>query len=70
MTSARAIEYQITRDLLSRDAPIARHAPTRIVERLIGVVATAACLLLFGSYMPELVAAGVAASAVWVLGSR
>ena len=70
MTTARAIEYQITRDLLTRGAAQPDAAPNRAVERLIAVVATAAGLLLFGSYVPELVAAGVAASAVWVLGSR
>lgn len=68
MTSARAIEYRITRDLMERDINFHAQRSHRCAEHLIAIVAAAAGLLLFGSYLPELVAAGVAGSAVWVLG--
>lgn len=70
MTSARAIEYRITRNLAER-APAADPAEhSRLVEQVIAISAVAAGLLLFGSYMPELVAAAVAGSLVWALGTR
>ena len=70
MTSARAIEYRITRNLAQR-AP-RRQLPGRVglAEQLIAITAIASGLLLFGSYLPELVAAGVAASAIWSIGTR
>ena len=68
MTSARVIEYRITRDLMERDTHAHTQRSHRYAEQLITIVAAAAGLLLFGSYLPELVAAVVAGSAVWVLG--
>ena len=70
MTSARAIEYRITRDLAERAPrqPLARRH--RLAEQFIAITAIASGLLLFGSYLPELVAAGVAASAIWSMGTR
>lgn len=68
MTSARVIEYRITRDLMQRDVSAHTQRSHRCAEHLIAIVAAATGLLVFGSYLPELVAAGVAGSAVWVLG--
>ncbi|MEH6588108.1 MAG: hypothetical protein V7720_16230 [Halioglobus sp.] len=68
MTSARVIEYRITRDLMERDVSALAQRSHRFAEHLIAIVAAAVGLLVFGSYLPELVAAGVAGSAVWVLG--
>ena len=70
MTSARLIEYRITRDLMESGVQIDSNRQYGLAEKLIATVATAAGLLVFGSYMPELVAAGVAASAIWALGAR
>lgn len=69
MTSARVIEYRITRDLLEAAGPRAGRSLRRrpVVERIIGVVAGAATLLLAGSLFPELVVAAVAASLVVTL---
>ncbi|TDG13937.1 hypothetical protein E2F43_10595 [Seongchinamella unica] len=68
MTSARAIEYRITRQLTEgapQRQPRTRH---RLAEQLIAITAIASGLLLFGSYFPELVVAGIAGSAVWAMG--
>ncbi|RLQ23042.1 hypothetical protein DWB85_03430 [Seongchinamella sediminis] len=70
MTSSRAIEYRINRHLAGHAPQRRRTGRRRLVEQLIAVTATASGLLLFGSYMPELVAAGLAASMVWSLGTR
>lgn len=70
MTSARLIEYRITRDLLEAATPQAdsavpeRPVPRRIVERVISVAAGAAGLVVIGSIFPELVAAALAASLI------
>lgn len=70
MTSARVIEYRITRDLLSAAALQASPQPRRrppakqLVERMIGVAAGAATLLLLGSLFPELVISALAASLI------
>lgn len=68
MTSARVIEYRITRDLMERDTNSHAQRSHRYAEHLIAIVAAATGLLVFGSYLPELVVAGMAGSAVWVLG--
>ena len=70
MTSARAIEYRITRNLAERASGAVSAEQSRLVEQVIAISAVAAGLLLFGSYMPELVAAAVAGSLVWALGTR
>ena len=70
MTSARAIEYRITRDLTNGAVSQPPGLSERLVQRLIAVAAGAGGLLLLGSYAPELVGAGLAASLVWTLGSR
>ena len=70
MTSARAIEYRITRNLAERVPQRQSPGRHRLAEQLIAITAIASGLLLFGSYLPELVAAGVAASAVWCIGTR
>lgn len=70
MTSARAIEYRITRNLAERAPGASQVRRYRLAEQLIAISAVAAGLLLFGSYLPELVAAAVAGSAVWAFGTR
>jgi hypothetical protein len=71
MTSARAIEYRITRELArGGELELPAGAGSHYVRQLIAVTAAATGLLVFGSYMPELVAAAVAGSAVWGLGAR
>ena len=70
MTSARIIEYRITRNLMEPGVQIESHRQYGLAERLIAILATAAALLAFGSYLPELVAASVVGGAVWVLGTR
>ena len=70
MTSARAIEYRITRELTSGVIPSSVHGPERVVRRLIAVSAGAGGLLALGSYAPELVGVALAASVVWALGTR
>lgn len=56
MMSARTMEYRTGRQ--------------RLVEQLIAITTLASGLLLFGSYLPELVIAGLAASVVWSMGTR
>lgn len=71
MTSARAIEYRITRELArGGELELPAGAGSHYVRQLIAVTAAATGLLVFGSYLPELVAAAVAGSAVWGLGAR
>ena len=70
MTSARAIEYRITRDLLQA-APACSDGPDLgIAERVISIAAVATGLLMFGSLLPELVVASLAGSVIWGLGQR
>jgi hypothetical protein len=66
MTSARAIEYRITRDLIERRTLLERDLS--IVKRLIYAAALAGCMLLFGSMMPELLGALLGAGALVALG--
>ena len=66
MTLARAVEYRITQDLLARRSERDDHRHSRLAERLISIGAVTAALLLGGSYLPELVAAAIAASGLWV----
>jgi hypothetical protein len=70
MTTARFIEYRITRDLLQRRQrePVSTRHPA--AERLITVTAVTAAMLLLGSYAPELLWALLAGAAVLTLGTR
>lgn len=64
MTSARAIEYRITRRLV---AGTPRRGAFGLAERTILTVAGMAGLLLLGSLAPGLVVAAVLASVLFVL---
>lgn len=69
MTHARAVEYRITRNLLQQRSGAGRRLPPAgVVERLICSIALAAAMLLFGSFVPELLGVLVAASLVLALG--
>ena len=70
MTTARFIEYRITRDLLRQRARNTRSPRPLLVERLITVTAVTAGMLLLGSYAQELLWALVAGAAVLTLGIR
>lgn len=67
MISARAIEYRITRELMERRSGPAPERELPLVRRLIAVVALAGGMLLFGSMMPELLGALLAAGALAAL---
>lgn len=69
MTTARLIEYRITRDLIRKRelAPAAR--ATARVERVITVAAVTAGMLLLGSYLQELLWVALAAAGVLALGT-
>ena len=68
MTSARLIEYRITRDLMDRRTGPALERELAVVRRLICAAALAGGMLLFGSMMPELLGALLAAGALAALG--
>jgi len=69
MTTIRAMEYRIVRNLLQRrevEPPEAGHAMW--VERLIAVLATTAGVFLLGSYLQELLWVLLAVGTIGVLG--
>lgn len=68
MTSARAIEYRITRDLLDRHAGGVPEPELPLARQLICATALAGAMLVFGSMMPELLGALLAAGALAALG--
>jgi hypothetical protein len=70
MTTARCIEHQITRDLLSRRERGRVTYRGEVAERLISVTAVTAGMLLLGSYAQELLWALLAGAAVLTLGTR
>lgn len=61
MTSARAIEYRIIRNIL-KPTTVARRF--RSAERLIAVTAVTSALVVIGSVAPELVVAGLLAALI------
>ena len=78
MTAAQRIESQITRQLLQRRAAgclqqsaeqqsAVRADPSPWADRLIGILAVTAGLLILGSYIEELLWAAVAATTVFTL---
>jgi hypothetical protein len=70
MTSARAVEYRITQQLL-RSRERARGTPHhRVVERLIALAATGVALAVLGAAAPELLWAFGACAVVVALGIR
>ena len=64
MTSARAIEYRITRNLVERKSP---PATLTGAERTIAISAGVVCLLALGSLAPALVFAAVLGSVLAAL---
>ncbi|MDG1946127.1 MAG: hypothetical protein P8J17_17835 [Halioglobus sp.] len=70
MTAAKAIEYQITRQLLKRrEADEAQRQDYAIwPDRLIAVLAATAILFIVGSYLEELLWVALAAGTVLALG--
>ena len=70
MSTARMIEYRITRDLLRRRRPGSALANRQLAERLISAAAVIAGLLLLGSYLQELLWALLAGGTVLTLGTR
>ena len=70
MSTARMIEYRITRDLLRRRSRGAPAAARRLAVRVISAAALGAALLLIGSYLQELLWALMAGGVVLTLGTR
>lgn len=68
MTSARAIEYRITRDLMERHTGPGLEADLPVARRLICAAALAGAMLLFGSMMPELLGVLLASGVLVALG--
>jgi len=70
MTTAKAIEYQITQQLLRRRDGISGVAQGRFVERAIRMSAMSVGLVLLGSCLQELLWAVLAGSIVITLGFK
>ena len=70
MTTAKSIEYRIAQQLIQRREWEEKPRLTRLVDRVITVVAVMAGLFLLGSYLEELLWALLAAAAVLTLGTR
>lgn len=64
MTPARAIEYRITRNLVNHRAQPIPDSGLQLARRLICAASLAGGMLLFGSMMPELLGALLAAGAL------
>jgi hypothetical protein len=68
MTTAKLIEYRITRQLLQRrEEGCAQQGVNTWVDRLIAILAVTAGLLVLGSYVEELLWALLAAATVFTL---
>lgn len=70
MTTVKAMEYHIIRDVMRRRAGGRVATRSRLVERLITTAATTAVLLLLASCLQELLWGLLGAGAVLVLGTR
>jgi hypothetical protein len=70
MTTAKFIEYQITRNILRRREQHTQAASGWLADRLIMITAVTAGMLLLGSYLQELLWVVLAAAAVLTLGIR
>lgn len=70
MTSARAVEYRITQQLLRQREGRSGLSHARIAERLITTAAVAAVLVVLGSCAQELLWAVVSGALVLTLGTR
>ena len=70
MTSTKAIEYRITRDLARRRInPVPARSPA-LARNLICSVALAGAMLLLGSWMPELLGALLGGGVLAALGAQ
>jgi hypothetical protein len=70
MTSARAIEYRITQQLIEQRKGSSGPESGPVAERVICVLAASAALLLLGSLSAELLWVAVGSGAVLALGTR
>lgn len=70
MTAARAMEYRIAQHLIQRRARPKLSRMPKFVERLITALAVTALLVLLASCMQELLGVVLAASTVWVIGTK
>jgi len=70
MTTAKFVEYQITRNILRRREQDPRAGSGWLADRLIMITAVTAGMLLLGSYLQELLWVMLAAAAVLTLGIR
>lgn len=70
MTTAKLVEYQVTRNVLRRREHGSRPRMSRFAGRIIRVAAITAGMLLLGSYLQELLWVMLAAGAVLTLGTR
>ena len=68
MTAAKLVEYRITRELLRQRGRGYEPVTTRVVNRLIKIVAATVAVVVLGSCMQELLWVAVAASTVLALG--
>lgn len=70
MTPTKTLEQQITRNLMQDRENYPGLSATRAAELVIRLAAATAVVALLGIQLPELLWAGLAASAVYVLGLR
>lgn len=70
VTTAKFIEYQITRNILRRREQDSQAGSGWLADRLIMITAVTAGMLLLGSYLQELLWVVLAAAAVLTLGIR
>lgn len=70
MTTAKLIEYQITQQLLRRQAGVTEPVDSQVVNRVIRVAAATVAVVLVGSYSQELLWVVVAATTVLALGMK
>jgi len=70
MTTAKSIEYQITQQLLRRQAGVTEPVDSQVVNRVIRVAAATVAVVLVGSYSQELLWVVVAATTVLALGMK
>jgi hypothetical protein len=70
MTTAKSIEYHITRNVLRRREHEVKSSTAPLADLLIMTVAVTAGMLLLGSYLQELLWVVLAAGGVLTLGIR
>ena len=70
MTSTKTVEHRIIRDMMQAREDYPGLPATRAAEMVIRLAAATAVVALLAIQLPELLWAGVAASAIYVLGLR